>query len=243
MELLRFMTISLGSPCRSIFLSGAKKRIDAILFDMDGVLVDSIPVHLKAWNSVLSEMNMPALDKKTYMSVLGRTNLDMVNKYLDMQNADFSLSVRKEMIETKERNFREFVRDDIKATPGVFDWLDFFKQKQIRCTVASSGEMANILVVLESLHISDYFASILSGAHLPASKPDPMIFTLAAASLGADPDNCLVIEDAPAGIQAAKSANMLCCAIATTFPPGELIQADLVLENLLKVPPETLFTD
>jgi HAD superfamily hydrolase (TIGR01509 family) len=237
----KVMPASVESPQHSIFLSEPKTKIDAILFDMDGVLVDSIPVHLKAWNSVLSEMNMPALDQKTYLSVLGRTNLDMLTKYLNLQNIKMSLSLKRDFINTKEQHFREIIKENIKPTPGVFDWLDFFKQNRIRCSVASSGEMANILVVLEALHVSDYFISIISGAHLPASKPNPLVFTLAAASLGVDPDKCMVIEDAPAGIQAAKSANMLCCAIATTFSSDELTQADLVLDNLSKVHPETLF--
>ncbi len=237
------MTTSVESPQHSIFLSEPKTKINAILFDMDGVLVDSIPVHLNAWNSVLSEMDMPALDQEFYFSVLGRTNLDMITKYLNLQNIEMSMSLKKDLINTKEQYFRKIIKDNIKATPGVFEWLDFFKQNRIRCSVASSGEMANILAVLEALHVSDYFISIISGAHLPASKPDPRVFTLAAASLGVNPDNCMVIEDAPAGIQAAKSANMLCCAIATTFPSGELKQADLILENLAQVHPETLFSD
>jgi len=237
------MIISEETPNHSIFLLDPKREIEAILFDMDGMLVDSIPLHIKAWNSVLSEINLPALDRKTYLSVLGRTNLDMITKYLDLQNIPMPLSFKKDIIDTKEQFFRGIIKDYIRTPPDVIDWLDFFKKKQIRCSVASSGEMVNIAVVLEMLHISDYFASIISGAHLPASKPNPMVFTLAAASLGVKPDKCMVIEDAPAGIQAAKSANMLCCALSTTFSSDELKQADLILENLAQAHPETLFSD
>ena len=127
--------------------------------------------------------------------------------------------------------------------PGVINWLEFLRKKQIPCSVASSGEMANIVAVLDLLSLSDYFASILSGARLPASKPDPLIFTLAAASLGVRAEKCLVVEDAPAGIQAAKSANMLCCALATTCSPAELGQADILLENLARAEPDSLFAD
>ena len=228
---------------RSIFLLKTRREIEAVLFDMDGVLADTVPAHILAWNAALSENDLPELDRSTYLIGLGRTNLDMLDKILDLYHKPFSLSNKKTMINKKERLFREIIKKQITTTPGVVDWLDFFKQKQIRCSVASSGEMANITVILETLQISDYFTSIISGAHLPATKPDPMIFRLAAASLGVDPEKCMVIEDAPAGIKAAKSAGMFCCAIATTLPLNNLMQGDLRLENLAQVHPDTLFTD
>jgi HAD superfamily hydrolase (TIGR01509 family) len=237
------MIMSEETSFHSIFLKDIHREIGAVLFDMDGVLADSIPLHIKAWNSVLSEINLPILDRETYLSVLGRTNLDMITKFLDLHDTALPLSFMKDIVDTKEQFFRNSIKDYIDSTPGVIAWLDFFKKKQILCSVASSGEMANIVVVLDMLHISDYFTSIISGAHLRVSKPDPLIFTLAAASLGVNRDKCLVIEDAPAGIQAAKSAHMVSCALATTFSSAELKQADLFLENLAQVNPVNLFSD
>lgn len=228
---------------RSIYLLETKSEIEAVLFDMDGVLANTVPAHILAWNAALSKNNLPVLDRSTYILGLGRSNLDMLDKILDLYHKTLQLSTRKDMIDNKERIFREIIKTQISTTPGVIDWLEFFKEKQIRCSVASSGEMANISVVLETLHISDYFTSIISGAHLPATKPDPLIFQLAAASLGVGPEKCMVIEDAPAGIQAAKSAHMLCCAIATTLPLDKLMQADILLEDLSQVLPESIFTD
>lgn len=175
--------------------------------------------------------------------MLGRTSQDILTEYLDWQDLIMPSSSRVEIIASKERYLRELLIKGIQTTPGVIDWLDFFKKKQILCSVASSGEMGIIVAILDLLDLSDYFASIISGAHLPASKPDPIVFLLAAASLGVNPEHCLVIEDAPAGIQAAKSANMLCCAVATTSPCDELKRADLLLGNLSQADPETLFTD
>lgn len=226
----------------SISLRDPKWEIEAVLFDMDGVLVHSVVVHRKAWNAALGEKNLPPLNPQNYSSLMGRTSQDILDGYLDLQGISMPSSARIEILGRKERFLRQFLRQEIHSTPGVIPWLNFFKRKQIPCTVASSGEMGNIVSVLELLDLSDYFASILSGAHLSASKPDPTIFLLAAASLGVKPENCMVIEDAPAGIQAAKSANMLCCALATTLPREELIHADLLLDNLSQADPETLFS-
>ncbi len=237
------MIISEELVNHSIFLIDPKREIEAILFDMDGVLADSIPLHIQAWNVVFEEYNLSMFDRSDYLFTLGRTNIDMLTRILSVQNRPLPLSMKKNIIESKERCFRKLIKEQISPIPGVIDWLNYFKQKQIRCSLASSGEMANIISVLEALQVSDYFSSIISGAHLPASKPNPMIFTLAAASLGVQPEKCLVIEDAITGIQAAKSANMSCCAIATTLPQDQLLQADIVLESFAKVHPEHVFTN
>jgi HAD superfamily hydrolase (TIGR01509 family) len=237
------MVISEGRFNHSIRLLEPNKEIEAVLFDMDGVLADTIPAHIQAWNSALRENSLPEMDRDSYLYGLGRTNFDMLDKIMGLFNKTLSVFTKNKIIVTKERMFRSIIMEQLATTPGVVDWLDFFKQKQIRCSVASSGEMANITVVLDTLQIADYFASIISGAHLPATKPDPLIFKLAAASLGARFNKCMVIEDAPAGIQAAKSANMFCCALATTLPKSKLHGADILMENLSRVHPEDLFTD
>lgn len=226
----------------SISLLEPRWVIEAVLFDMDGVLVNSIAAHRKAWNAALAEENLPPLNPQSYSSMLGRTSQEILNGYLDFQRMTMPLSSQVELTSSKEHFLRKFVKKGVQTTPGVIHWLNFFKSNQIPCAVASSGEMGNIIAVLECLDLSDYFASIVSGARLGVSKPDPTVFLRAAASLGVKPENCMVIEDAPAGIQAAKSANMLCCALATTLPREELRQADLLLDNLSQADPETLFS-
>jgi len=227
----------------SVFLSKPKAEIEAVLFDMDGVLVDSIPLHVTAWNTALGDAGLPPLDHAAYMNALGRTNMEMIVMFLARHNLQLPFANRRELVDAKERIFRARIKDEARALPGVHAWLEFLRIKHIRCAVASSGEMANVVAVLDSLQLSDYFASVLSGARLPKSKPDPALFLLAAASVGAEPGKCLVVEDAPAGIQAAKAAHMLCCALSVTCPPDELQQADILLENLGAVDPASLFTD
>ncbi len=228
---------------RSIFLSEPACEIEAVLFDMDGVLVDSVPLHVEAWNTALAYYSLPPLDRPAYVTALGRTNMDMIVRFLGRYGLELPLERRREIVQVKERYFRSEIKDKARALPGVAEWLDFLSTQRVRCVVASSGEMANVVAVLNALQLSDYFAAILSGARLPKSKPDPALFLRAAASVGAEPAKCLVVEDAPAGIQAAKAAHMLCCALSTTCLPDELQQADVVLANLGAADPALLFTD
>ncbi len=226
----------------SIFLSEPASEIEAVLFDMDGVLVDSVPLHIEAWNAALADYGLPPLDRPAYVTALGRTNMDMIVRFLGRHGVELPLERRREIVQVKERYFRSEIKDKAQALPGAVPWLEFLSTERVRCVVASSGEMANVVAVLNALQLSDYFASILSGARLPKSKPDPALFLRAAASVDADPAKCLVVEDAPAGIQAAKAAGMLCCALSTTCSAGELRQADMVLANLSAADPASLFT-
>jgi len=216
--------------------------IDAILFDMDGVLVDSIPVHIDAWNQVIKDLGFPSIQSQFFSDLLGKTNRDMLIAYSQVHQVFLNEIQFEETLDTKEAVFRKKIGEEAKTTPGIFDWLNFLHQNDIPCSVASSSTMENITYVLQSLNIADYFTTIISGANLSASKPDPRIFLSAAASLNVAAANCLVIEDAPVGIQAAKSANMICCAITTSYEKKYLEEADLIVESLAQIPPHSLFT-
>jgi beta-phosphoglucomutase-like phosphatase (HAD superfamily) len=217
------------------------RLISATLFDMDGVLVDSIPIHLQSWNNVFAELGYPDMTSEQYLRSLGRTNAAMLNTYCKEASIVLTPSELSQILIRKEAVFRENMERDARPTPGLVAWLDFFNHLGILCSVASSGTMANIAYILNKLGIADYFASTVSGMKFHASKPDPHIFLMAAASLGIQARECLVVEDAPMGIQAAKAADMLCCAIATSYPREEIASADIILESLAEVDPSELF--
>jgi len=106
--------------------------------------------------------------------------------------------------------------------------------------VASSGEMANIVTVIDALGIANYFDALVSGAFLPRSKPDPAIFVQAAGALGVPPARCLVIEDGTVGVEAARRAGMACLAVTTTHPREHLQGADLIVDSLCEISPQML---
>lgn len=226
---------------KGLELKNTNRRVLAALFDMDGVLVDSISLHIESWNQVFTSMGLPSFSHELYFSVLGHTNKEMLSTFSEVNQIRLSSPQIEDILFRKEAAFRENIMYHASCTPGVLDWLTFFNLKHIPCSVASSATMANIAFILHTLKIADYFLSAISGAYLPASKPDPRIFLSAAASLGVPAEDCLVIEDAPAGIQAAKSANMICCAIATSYPKNKLAGANFVLESLAEITPEMFF--
>ena len=222
------------------FLHGEGRSIEGILFDMDGVLVDSIPHHIHSWNHVFREYGLSDFDREIYFSALGRTNAEMLNVFCSERGITLDDVQKEEILLQKEEIFRESISSCGTTTPGVRTWLEFCHDQGCLCAVASSSTMANITHVLSSLALDDYFSVLISGRHLPKTKPDPQIFLSAGAALGIAADSCLVIEDAPAGVAAAKSAHMACIAITTSYSRQLLKDADLILETLSEKEPGTI---
>jgi HAD superfamily hydrolase (TIGR01509 family) len=223
-----------------ITIKSLKKEIKAVIFDMDGVLVDSIPAHKDSFNVALYRVGLPQMEEDLYLKVVGKNTRVIIDSYNDYYDLNLTEKQIEDILQIKGSIFSKNIKHIGRTTPGVIDWLSFLRKNHILCSVASSSTMENITFVLGALKIADYFSSIISGTYLPAGKPDPQIFLSAAASLGLPPNYCLVIEDAPLGIQAAKSAGMICCAIATTYPKSLLKEADLIYDSLALIAPNVL---
>jgi len=206
----------------------------AILWDMDGVVADTGAAHYAAWRRLLGELGRD-LSQQDFDDTFGMANAQILDLWLPQA----SLEEKKQLASRKEVYFRDAVAQ-VKPVPGVPQWLAYGREHGYRQAVASSGEMANIAAVVDALDLGNYFESILSGAFLAKSKPDPTIFLNAAASLGAKPSECLVIEDGIVGVQAAKRAGMPCLALTTTHPAPKLAEADLILPDLTHLTEEML---
>jgi HAD superfamily hydrolase (TIGR01509 family) len=139
----------------------------------------------------------------------------------------------------KEELFRQSIKGRAQLLPGVGEWLKFFADKGIKQAVASSAPQANIDALLDELGIRASFQAEAAGATLKG-KPDPAVFLLAAKLLNVDPAHCLVIEDAVAGVEAAKRAGMRCIAVQTTNPAAKLARADVVVKDLSELKHEIL---
>jgi HAD superfamily hydrolase (TIGR01509 family) len=119
--------------------------------------------------------------------------------------------------------------------PGVTKLLQLLDKNGVKAAIGSSAPLENINVILNGLGISGYFQAIVYGQEVKESKPSPQVYQLAARKLGAEPQNCIVIEDAVAGVTAAKRGGMHCIAVTNSHPAEALSQADLVVDSLEKV--------
>ena len=197
---------------------------------MDGVLLDSGPSHFKAWRATLETYKIKIYEERLRRT-FGMTNQKVIQLIVDQP-------ISKEMTDRISREkdilFQNIIRDQAVFLPGVKKWMEAFRQNDICQAIASSGSPGNINAVLTALTVETYFDVVVSGDGLP-SKPDPFIFLKAADRLGVIPLNCLVIEDAVTGVQAAKASGMKCIAVTTTNPAKKLADADLVLDNLAEL--------
>jgi len=199
----------------------------AVLWDMDGVLADTSPLHFKTWESVLTELGIP-FNRQKFQYIFGLKNYDLL-PYLAQKPLEPEWI--RQVADRKEQAFRQALVGHLKPLPGVLDWLQHFQAYGCRQAVASSAPPENIIALVDELDIHHYFDALVNPGELPG-KPDPAVFLLAANTLGVPPEFCLVIEDSIVGVQAAHSAAMRCIAVTTTNPPEALTKADLVVHTL-----------
>ena len=195
----------------------------AILWDMDGTLLDTTEMHMRAWMMTLEHQGLH-ITKEDFMRQFGKNNQSNVLHYLP----DATSALIQAISDEKEQIFCDLVPGNTKVYPGVISWLDYFTQKGYMQCIASSAPMHNIEVLLDEIKIGRYFNYIQPGSEVPG-KPDPTIFNLAAQHVGIPASRCLVIEDAPPGVQAARQAGIRCVAITNTRNTDELSDADLVI--------------
>jgi beta-phosphoglucomutase len=199
----------------------------AVLWDLDGVIVDTDAAHYESWQSILPKYGLsmsPELHKKTF----GMNNTQILSL---LRGRAVSKDYVLEVGGAKEAYFRALVAQDLQPMAGVEEWLGRFREWGLKQAIASSAPMANIETILATLGYTLLFQSIISGHDLPA-KPDPAIYLAAAKSVGVDPAYCVVIEDALVGIEGALNAGMRVIGVATTFPVAALEQADIVLSSI-----------
>ena len=206
----------------------------AIIWDMDGVIVDTTELHYKSWNAVLPKYGVE-FSKETFLSNFGMNNQAIIDSLMNHPPQ----SVLDEISHQKENRFRENVPGNIDLLPGVKDWLQRFKAWGFLQGIASSAPQANVSIIVKETGISSYFDALESAENLP-SKPDPTIFLKVAGLLHAPINRSLVIEDAPVGIEGARHAGMKCIAVTTTHQAGELSAANLVVDRLDKLTPEAV---
>ena len=198
------------------------------LWDMDGVITDSGPFHLAAWQETFSRRGFN-FSKEDFTEFFGTRNDFIIRSVLGEELPQEDVA---SMVEEKEENFRRKIKGNIKPLPGVMKLLHAIKKGNFKLALASSAPKENIDLVNSELNLESYFDYIISGREVAKSKPSPQIYLLAAQKLGAEPKDCVVIEDSPFGVKAAKAAGMRCLAVANTHPKQALQEADRVVDSL-----------
>lgn len=200
----------------------------AVIFDVDGVLIDSYQPHFQGWRQMLGELG-EAFTEATFRETFGRTNNDI---FADLYAGKYTDDQVQAAADRKEALYREIITRDFQAIDGAVELIDVLAAADFALAVGSSGPPENVALTLECLDRADRFTARVTGVDVTRGKPDPQVFLLAAEKLGVAPAQCVVVEDAPAGVAAAKAAEMACVALVGTATREQLAQADLVVESL-----------
>jgi beta-phosphoglucomutase family hydrolase len=198
------------------------------LWDMDGVITDSGSFHLAAWQETFDKRGFK-FSEGNFTKFFGTRNDFIIRSVLGRELPQKDVAT---IVEEKEENFRRKIKGNIKPLPGVMKLLDIIKKGNFKLALASSAPKENIDLVNSELNLERYFDYIISGREVAESKPSPQIYLLAAEKLGAEPRDCVVIEDSPFGVKAAKAAGMRCLAVTNTHPEQDLQEADRVADSL-----------
>jgi beta-phosphoglucomutase len=197
----------------------------AMIFDLDGVLIHSMPLHVRAWKRYLEGYGMSCGDIERTMH--GKRNSELVRELFGSELAD---DVVFEHGAAKERLFRQMLLEEDLSECRVRGLVEFLGQhRDVPKAIGSNAEPANIEFVMEQLGLRPYFQAIVNGQQVKRPKPFPDVYLKAAELLGFEPSDCIVFEDSPTGIEAARAAGMRVVGVETT--PTEFEGVDLKVSD------------
>lgn len=198
-----------------------------VIFDMDGVLVDSYAAHLKSWRALAREVGVEITELQ-FAATFGRTSRAIIRELFGVEDAE-TIS---QYDDRKEALYRELIRSRVPEMPGARALVASLHEAGFRIAVGSSGPPENVDLVCGELGIDSMLAARVTGADVSRGKPDPEVFLLAAERMGLPPGRCLVVEDAPAGVEAAYRGGMAVIALAGSHEDQALESADCVVQQL-----------
>ncbi|HSP91794.1 MAG TPA: HAD family phosphatase [Vicinamibacterales bacterium] len=207
--------------------------IKAVLWDLDGTLVDSAEFHWQAWRDVMAEAGSPVTHEQFVHSFGKRNDLILSGWLGEGANPERM----RQLSEEKESRFRALVRaHGIEPLPGVREWVARLHAEGWRQAIATSAPRLNLEALVDAMQMRQYFAADVAAEDVTHGKPDPEVFLLAASSLGADPGRAIVVEDAPTGIEAGRRAGMRTIGVSLMHT---LPAADVYVRTLPDLPADT----
>jgi len=205
----------------------------AVLFDLDGVLVDSSRYHQIALERLGAELGV-VVTESFHRATFGTRTRETLLRLLPSPPSEEELD---RLVERKEALFREAARGHLTPLKGAVELVRALRSHGYRLAIGSSTVRANIVLTLEELGILEAFDALVAGEDVSLGKPEPEVFLKAAEKVGVLPSRCVVVEDAPQGIVAARRGGMRVVAVATSHPLSSLADADRVVTTLAELGP------
>ncbi len=207
--------------------------IEGVIFDMDGVIVMSLPFTTEAAVRMFAEHGVTVRPEE-FLPFLGQGEAHLI------QGVAESRGVAIDPEQAKARVYEiyfELIPGRLKAVKGAIEFIQECRDRGLKLAIASSGDADKVKASLTAIHLPEStFDKVVNGSQIAEKKPSPALFLEAARELGLDPSHCLVVEDAEAGVEAARAAGSKCLAVLTTTPAEKLAKADWIARDLSEVP-------
>jgi beta-phosphoglucomutase len=213
-----------------------RRRRLAVIFDVDGVLIDSYQAHFQSWLDLGKEFGN-RMTETAFASTFGRTSREIIREMWGSSLTEEEIAA---MNSRKEVLYREIFLRNVPAKPGVVKLIDSLTTAGLVMAIGSSAPPANVKLSIESLGREGSFAAVVTGVDVTRGKPDPQVFLIAAERIGVEPGDCAVIEDSTAGVAAALAAGMHAIAITGTNSSERLRHAHLVIDSLNELTPNRI---
>lgn len=211
-------------------LAGARSgHTRAVLWDLDGTLVDSGEYHWQAWREVMEAEGRP-ISRQEFLDSFGQRNDRILSTWM---GEAVSLGTITRVGDAKEARYRQLAREGgLEPLPGAAAWVERLHAAGWRQAIASSAPAENVRVMLSVLHLDRFFEAVAAAEDVTAGKPDPQVFLVAARKLGVEPARSVVVEDAAAGIEAARRAGMKSIGVRAELQ----LEADVFTRSLDDLP-------
>ena len=204
--------------------------IQAFIFDMDGTVIDSTQLDYEAWQKAMREYDAE-LPYEDYIAKLGAKSSEIAKEYLDVSDEEID-----KLISRREEYFKQLVDEKgLSLLPGVEQFLQQLRNAHLKTALATGSNAEKLEFIFNKLPLKQYFDAFVTADDVSQGKPEPEVFVQAAAKLGVDPADCVVMEDATNGLQAAKNGGMRCIALTTTRGADQLQGADLIVKGYAEI--------
>ncbi|MFZ2147985.1 MAG: HAD family phosphatase [Sedimentisphaerales bacterium] len=213
-------------------------KLYGLIFDVDGVIADTEAVNARTTIKVFADLlGLKGVVRKDFDAGLGRGAEEYVKAGAGAHGLELTEEQIRKVTQLRQEYFLKVLSEEpLPAFPGVLELMDkAMKEKNFRLAIATSGTLEKSRAVLNAAKVPYQKMVYINGDHVKNKKPDPELFLLAAERIGIEPANCVVIEDAPNGVQAAKAAGAKCIAVTNSTSAENLAEADLICDSLEQI--------